>query len=1473
MRRRAARAVFVLLVGTLATALGVGTALLYSPAGRGLLARLLTDQAPRLVRGTLQIGRVSGRWVDGFTLRDVVIRDTAGVLLARLERVDVGYRLVNLLAGRLVLSRARLVRPEVQIIKHRTGRLNYEEIFRLNEGKGGGGGITPLIELHEVRVDSGHVTIRVPWNPDGRLRTERQLDSALAAERVKPGRRIESGAEGLTNVRTIDGLQASFPELRLATPDHQPVQLRIERLAARLSDPLLDIRELRGEMHTKDDSLVFDLEHAVLPGTAGRVAGRLDWPRDTLLYRFSFDASRLALADLRFVSPFFPDFTGKARLRARSLSGTRTEWDIRDLTAGDSGSRVTGHLVAITDAHRGLGFRNLDLELANFDLDVVRPYLDSLPFHGRLSGHLAADGFFAGMTVSLDWLFEDSAVPGGAENRIALDGGLRLGGEAGIFFDAARLSRAELDLRTVRLVAPAVGLAGRLGLAGSLTGPWKNVVFEGSAEHRDGDRPASRLSGTARLDTRGALLGLETDVTLDSLSFDGIRPSFPRLTTKGSLGGRVRLAGTLDRLAIDAQVGGGLGGVEATGHATLLPPRWGADSLRLGFSRLDLAQLSGSGPATRLQGVLVVTGSADSARAPRGRLDLTLGPSRVREVGLDSVAATLHAADSLISLDTARVYWDGGRFEAGGAIGWALPKTGRMQLHLDARNLAGFDSLARQLIGLSADTASAYAPMSGRGRADLVLDGALGALRLSGSAAVDSLLWLGYRAKNLGARVAWASADSAFDATLSADSVRVGELLFTELAGRAAGRREAFRWVASGREPEVLRLGAGGRYQERPEGRMLHADSVNLDLLGRRWMLTEPLEARIGDSLIVIDTVRLVTGDGSGSVELAGALPRTAPGDLTVTALGIQLQELYALAQRDTAGIAGAVTLDARLGGTAAEPTLRGTGALTGGGFGDFQAPLIRAAFDYRQRLLRSNLTLWRTGQPIVQVDASLPLDLSLTPVARRQLPGPVSLVATGDSINLAVAEAFTPNLRLVSGFMSVDARVEGTWETPRLAGRVRIAGGSATLPGLGVRYGPIVGTLRLTGDSVVADSVRIGGQTGDLTVTGSVRFERLTSPVLGLNLAARDFELIDVPDYLRLRAHGAVRLTGPLVHPVLTGRARVANSVIYFADLVTKDIVNLEDPANADLVDTLALRKLDLGANFQSRFLDSLAIRDLEFTVGEAVWLRSHEANFQLEGRVRVNKSRRVYRMDGTLDTPRGTYALQLGGVINRTFTVERGTVRYFGDLNAELDVQARHVVKTPQGAGSDIPVIAHITGTLEVPKLSLTTPPDRPPMAEPQLISLLMLGTSDVSTAAQFGIGQQQAQAAVAVAAIALSTQLQRVIAESGVAEMVEIRPGVGTSGLVGGATGTPTQLAIGRALSSKVFLTANAGFCFQPGQSSFSARNLGASLEYRFRRELRALIAAEPIQTCYARGVDAFATQKRYQFGAELRWDRDY
>src|SRR5207249_3363383 len=115
---------------------------------------------------------------------------------------------------------------------------------------------------------------------------------------------------------------------------------------------------------------------------------------------------------------------------------------------------------------------------------------------------------------------------------------------------------------------------------------------------------------------------------------------------------------------------------------------------------------------------------------------------------------------------------------------------------------------------------------------------------------------------------------------------------------------------------------------------------------------------------------------------------------------------LYALLQRDTAGVGGTVTATAGLSGTRASPVSSGSFSLSNGAFGEFRAPFVDGTYDYQDRRLRGAAHLWRSGQQILDVQAYLPLDLALEPVPRRQLPDPLSVGARADSVDLSVLEA-----------------------------------------------------------------------------------------------------------------------------------------------------------------------------------------------------------------------------------------------------------------------------------------------------------------------------------------------------------------------------------------------------------------------------------------------------------------------------------
>ncbi|MFL5402890.1 MAG: translocation/assembly module TamB domain-containing protein [Gemmatimonadales bacterium] len=1409
----------------------------------------------------MRVGAISGSFLYDLPLEDLVVRDTSGALLVSLPRARVSYRLPNLIAGQVVLSGMELDRPTIQLIKHRNGRMNYEEVLRI--GKGSPGGKSPLVEFHNVRMTSGTLRIALPWNPPKTAHTEASVDSALRAERAKPGRLIEQSSEGLRRVIVLADLATKVSRLRIATPDRKPFTIDLDSLATRVNDPAVTLRNAVGRVRIRGDSAVFSLSRGALPDTRFSGGGAVTWPRDTVLFDFQVIAPHVNLDDLLWVSPHFPSMTGRGILTARSETGARTAYDIRELHLKGLLGQVDGELVTITDKRRGLGVRDMNLRLDELDLDAARPYLDTLPFYGTVTGKLVGSGFLNAMDLSIEWAFKDAAVPGMPLSTIAGEGGIGAVRQSGLVFTNFGVRQSDLDLRTVRRVAPAVILPGRLTAVGTLNGPLRNVTFNGTAQHQDLDRPPSQLEGTVHLDTRSQTLGLATDVTLDPLSFDGIRRAFPSLKAQGEMRGHFQSRGTLADLAVDASLAGQIGTVDAHGSITVQPPRWGAENLLLRFSSLNLQALTGRKVPTSMNGELLVSGKMDTVNAPEGDLRLTMSSSRIREWTLDSIHTVVGVHDSLIRLDTAYAVWKGARVGGSGTLGWTAPRQGQMAFTLAADSLIAFDSLLLATTDQARDTSPGSRPLSGTAHASVRLEGSLDTLHMSGDGRVQSLEWQRISSPEVTGAFTWIGGQRPqLTASIGSDSIVARKWVLHRVGAQVRGWADSLDWGAGTSLGPSTRIDAGGRWWRHGQTQVAWFDSLAATLPVHRYRNSESFAVTISDSAPAVSPMTLMADDGSAVIQMGGRVPGTSAGSLAVRVLGLDIHDVYGLLQRDTTGIAGEVGLDLRIGGTAEAPVFRGTTTLNSARFGEFLAPFLEGVVDYADRKLEANLLLWKTGENVLQVETRLPLDLGLRGVKQRRVDGPLLVHARGDSVDLGIVEALTPAINRVRGTLTADVNITGTWDAPRFTGGAEIRGGAMSLPGLGVRYDGLRGRARFQGDSLVLDNVSLRSG-GNLDVTGSVRLEELSRPVLDLGFRAQDFRAIDVKSFLTLSATGGLRLQGPLFHATLAGDLTANSGVLYFADLVSKRIIDLEDPTIADLVDTTLLRRENLGAKFQNRFLDSLTIQNLRVTLGSDDWLRSAEANIQLGGEVLLSKAGKIYTPSGTLDALRGTYTLKIGPV-TRDFTVERGSVRYFGDLNAALDIQARHTVRAVRG--EEIPVIAKITGTLYAPKVTLEST-FNPPISETDLVSYLVTGYP-ANEAAR--LGQSNAlETGLAYFSSALSSELERaLIQDLGIPlDLIEIRPGVAT----GSRNTALTQLAAGWQLGRKTFVTLNAGFCPE-NLSQFTYTNLGASLEFRFSREWSLLTSIEPtLQSC--RRDFGVVISNPYQIGSDIRWEREF
>jgi translocation and assembly module TamB len=203
---------------------------------------------------------------------------------------------------------------------------------------------------------------------------------------------------------------------------------------------------------------------------------------------------------------------------------------------------------------------------------------------------------------------------------------------------------------------------------------------------------------------------------------------------------------------------------------------------------------------------------------------------------------------------------------------------------------------------------------------------------------------------------------------------------------------------------------------------------------------------------------------------------------------------------------------------------------------------------------------------------------------------------------------------------------------------------------------------------------------------------------------------------------------------------------------------------------------------------------------------------------------------------------------------------------LNAELDITAEHNAQTVRG--DEIPVVANITGTLQAPRVELTTTL-RPPLPESELVSYLVFGQPSSAVLAG-GQGQALGVALSIVSSTAVSELERALISDLGVPlDFIEIQAGAITPGVLGAAA--QTRLAVGKRIGSRTFITFSAGFC--PNQE-VNAGNFGTSVEYRFSRAWRAQLSFEPAQSyCSTNPLGNTITTSRYQIGADIFWEREF
>ena len=1434
----------------LAGAAVLATVLATGP-GHALARRLVLSALTSAVDGRVTIGALSGSLWRTADLRDVELATPDGQPVIRVARARVTYSLPELLRGRILLSHVSLERPTVTLEEGADGHLNIEHLFRTLE-PGQPGGSRALVALRDVRLVDGTVIVRGRPAPDDDPPEVRFTKLDLDAVRV-----------------------------RASHPDSSGVVVDLRKLAVAVSDPAVRLTDAAGRVIIEGDSVRFDLTRVALPGTSGRARGVVRWGAGASGGRpkveLAADLPRASFADFRWALRGLPEQGGgRTAMRMRMLGGGVDEFTFRDADLASGRSHLRGSLSLVLGGKAGARIDSLAVDLAPLDLALLTPFLGPPPVDGTVSGRLRAEGWPASLRVATDLALTDEGVAGHPVTRATGSGFVTVGGPAGIAFHSFTLTGSDVALGTIEKLAPSVTLKGRLALVGTLDGPWRDASFVGTLRHDDGGGPGveSSARGTAHL-TLGDTVRVAADLVADSLSLDDLARSYPAIPVRGAFAGPVKVNGPVTALTVEAALAGRGGGLHLRGTVGAGDS---AVAIRLGGSldSLDLADRLAGAPRSRLKGEWradLVVPTADTTAMTTGTLGVTLDTSRFAGAQITRAGLTVALTPQRIGIDTLFLQQPGFSLAASGALGRADQAPGLVSFALHADTLELLQPLVSWASGLAAgDSGAPRLELAGAGHANGRVTGTVEAWEAQGNLGADSaaLGSLAVRNGRVSGALRRTARGFAYALRAGADTLQLGDLRYERVEATAAGPSDSLD----------IRVGAGFAFGSSLQlGLALAADSAGwiarlgdgtLALPGRVWRLVGRPRLEVTRDAVAVDTLEL-RAEGGGRVLVAGRVPLEGSGDLEVAADSVPLADFYALAESDTAGVGGQVNASVRLRGSAGDPIITAAASVVGGRFGDFRAPLLDVTADYAAKRLTFRGGLRSEREQVLTASGSLPLDLSLTKVAQRQLPDSLRIRVRADSVDLGVLDALTALVRDVHGQLTADVQVRGTWDQPALEGNARISGGAATIPALGVRYTGIEARMALGGDRLTVAEARLKGGTGTLNVGGDVRFEVLTHPVLHLTLSASNFAAFSQRDFAGLTASGELQLTGPAVGATLSGRMTVDAGFLAFADLVEKRIVNLDDPEFRAVVDSNLAHAANLGPSVKNVFLDSLRIGGLTVAMGPDVWLRSHEANIQLAGDFTV--ARQVesglirYRLDGELRAVRGTYRLTVGPT-SKEFRVTRGTVRFFGtpDVNPVLDIVAEHPVRAVQG--NDLVVRALIGGTLLVPRLSLESD-QRPPLSETEIVSYLLFGrpSFDLQSAPGVGSGSEQAilQGALAGLAGVLSGELeQTLVADLGLPlDYLTIRPGGGSVADIFSSA----RVEAGTQIGERTFLTLNAGLCQAP--RGLQPQALGASVEYRLASRWSMQASVEPmVQDCRPAGIVTLP-RTTYQFGFDLFW----
>jgi translocation and assembly module TamB len=645
------------------------------------------DRVERAVDGQLDVVRIEGDVLRRVRLIGVVIRDRQGRPFLDADTIEARLRFGVLLRQRIELHDVRVVNAHAVLDQPPGEEWNHARIFASEPGEAEPGrtGWGDRVALADVTLVNSRVTVRTEWQPSAGLTPAERAAEVRQALAGAARYRVVAVPGGYQRVMEFQQLNAHLPRVTIAHPDTAGIPFTVARLSALVrpfAEPPARLNDLAGNFRILSDSLFMSDVRAVLPSS--RLEGRGVYAMDTGELLLDARGDPIAFADVRWIYPPLPEHGGGSldmRLELRAAANRIILSDM-DVAVGDATMRGRLDMTAGDT----LRFGESDLRFANVSTALVERFADiDFPRAGHFTGRLALHGAPRLLAVDGDVVFDDRAGPA---SRIIAGGGV--GFEPELRFRDLELQFAPLHMHLVRAVAPDLPLDGAITGTATLDGsPAARIAVRGDLVHEEaGER--SHVTGTAEIAT-GSAGWATVDVLLQPLSLQVAGRFAPEAGLHGAVTGRLRAAGDLADLRIDADLVAADGGeIAVTGvlDVAAAQPGYQVDAR---LSAFDFAAVTRRAPAaTDLTGVITARGRGTDPATMRATVTADLDGSGVDDVQADHVRLRLAVDAGLASVDSSVIRLGTAEARLDGSFGLVEGRHGVLAYHVKADSLHAF---------------------------------------------------------------------------------------------------------------------------------------------------------------------------------------------------------------------------------------------------------------------------------------------------------------------------------------------------------------------------------------------------------------------------------------------------------------------------------------------------------------------------------------------------------------------------------------------------------------------------------------------------------------------------------------------------------------------------------------------------------------------------------------------------------------